>query len=330
MDGSSAPSPTMCETALNSSEAMLIARSQRSRVYKCRCAKEPFQGEYCVKVLNAEGPYLSHQLHVLERIALLQSNSSKHADPFPLAHLVRFGVLPDTGRPNSPSLYLVTRWIEGETLAQLAARWAHDPRGVPLSEALQTLAAVAEALCGLAYEEGSQLFIHQDIKPSNIVITRSASRLHAQFVDFDTAFFLGDSVEAVPFGSYGYAAPECLDRRKGWPSAAADVFSFGVTAHEVLAGHLPHPFPPSVRRKRPFWLSYYHQVDKLSLAETLPADVCELLAACMSLDPAERPSTHDLAKRIRRLAKQHGSAERIPLTQPLGAPLPTPTELPSR
>lgn len=306
----------------------LVGKSRRALVYRCRCATEPFQGEYCVKVLNAEGAYLRHQLHVLERIAGLQSASAECANQLPLARIVRFEVPRGPQYPNPPQLCLVTRWIEGETLAQVAASWARTPQGVPLREALATLAAVAEALASLASVSGCQPLIHQDIKPSNIVLSSNGASPCVQFVDLDTAFFLGDPTDAIPFGSYGYAAPECLERREGWASPAADVFSFGATAHEVLTGSLPHPFVPNPRNGRQFWLSYYRRTDALSPSEYLPADVRELLAACLSLDPQKRPSAPELAKRTRQLAERHNATDYIRPAKPQSAPFPTPLDSP--
>ncbi len=321
-----APAPMLSVPTLVPAATELVAKSQRAHVYKYCSTTEPSKDTYCIKILQAEGAFLRHQLHLLERIARLQASSE--AAPLPLARVARFGVPQGSQYPKPSQLHLVTRWIEGETLAQVASRWARTPQGVPLQEALTMLAAVADALAALASDSGRQPLIHQDIKLSNIVVTNNDTRPRAQFIDLDTAFFLGDPVEAIPFGSFGYAAPECLERREGWPSPAADVFSFGATVHEVLTGSLPHPFVSNPRNGRQFWLTYYRRTDALSPSENLPADVRELLDACLSLDPQMRPSVSELVARIRQLAERHNATEHIRPTSPKSAPLPTPLEPP--
>ncbi|MEI3232054.1 MAG: hypothetical protein V8S24_12995 [Gordonibacter pamelaeae] len=68
------------------------------------------------------------------------------------------------------------------------------------------------------------VLIHQDLKPSNIIMATSPVE-RATVIDLDTAFFLGEPTDAVPCGSYGYTAPEGIMRTPGWENENLDVFS---------------------------------------------------------------------------------------------------------
>ena len=68
-----APAPMLSVPTLVPAATELVAKSQRAHVYKYCSTTEPSKDTYCIKILQAEGAFLRHQLHLLERIARLQA-----------------------------------------------------------------------------------------------------------------------------------------------------------------------------------------------------------------------------------------------------------------
>ncbi len=94
-------------------------------------------------------------------------------------------------------------------------------------------------------------------------------------------------------GTPTYIAPElALDPTKLSP--AADVFSLGVMAFELLVGKLPFAYAPSLARAE--GRSVRPPPALASLRPDLPSDVAETLDACLALEPEKRPTTEKLVR----------------------------------
>lgn len=83
---------------------------------------------------------------------------------------------------------------------------------------------------------------HRDIKPDNLLLTLDAEgHLVMKVSDFGLARLpwglAGSMLTRTPGGTPEYIAPEVL--RGGQFTAAADIFSFGVTIHELFTGIRP-------------------------------------------------------------------------------------------
>ena len=220
----------------------LVSRSSRSSVHVCRFSDMLQSRAYCLKTLRADGRYLEHQRSLLARLvagsrkaaseergagsvasrraANGETASGDTEERGVTAFGARFaatGVLRDSRlRPSHGKwLYLVSAWAEGAPLSRIITQRARERRPLLLADSLSLLLAVATDLHDLERCGGSgAVLIHQDLKPSNIIVSPSPVE-RATVIDLDTAFFLGEPTDAVPCGSYGYTAPEGIMRRPG-------------------------------------------------------------------------------------------------------------------
>ena len=193
--------------------------------------------------------------------------------------------------------YLVMEALEGQTLAtRLLGR---NGRGLPRQEALTIAAAVADGLA-FAHQHG---VVHQDVKPSNIMLTPSGVKL----LDFGIARLrrAGQDLnvtltapvgEGSPSGTLPYMAPEQL---RGEVDARSDLFALGAVLYEMLTGRRAFVADsPSALAAR----ITEHDPPVLPAEVSTPA-LARLVAKCLARDPARRWQTAaDLADELRWLA----------------------------
>jgi tetratricopeptide (TPR) repeat protein len=137
----------------------------------------------------------------------------------------------DGGTTGDGAAWLVTEWIDGETLSARAARGPLD-----LQETLALACRIASALRA-AHERG---VIHRDVKPSNILLPGGAPE-QAKLGDFGVARLLaGESATAsgVVVGTPGYMAPEQA-RGAREIDPRADLFALGCVIYRCLTGSDP-------------------------------------------------------------------------------------------
>jgi serine/threonine-protein kinase len=132
--------------------------------------------------------------------------------------------------------YIVTEFIEGETLRALLVR-----SRVELVRALDIATQTASALAA-AHAAG---IVHRDIKPENIMLRRDG---YVKVLDFGIAKLMpegpapspGMTFETSPgliVGTAHYMSPEQAQGLK--VDERADIWSFGVVLYEMLTGQLP-------------------------------------------------------------------------------------------
>jgi serine/threonine protein kinase/tetratricopeptide (TPR) repeat protein len=134
--------------------------------------------------------------------------------------------------------FIVMEYVEGRTLKEVAG-------GFSIEEAVDIIMQIADALAQ-AHERG---IVHRDIKPSNVIVTpqNRAKVLDFGVAKFDPApldndetasLFSTEFVKTTPgavIGTFAYMSPEQalakdVDHR-------SDIFSLGVVAYELVAGH---------------------------------------------------------------------------------------------
>ncbi len=135
----------------------------------------------------------------------------------------------DRGETDDGAYYIAMEYVAGGDLGDLLKSEGRLPPRRASEIALQ----VAEAL-GAAHERG---VIHRDIKPRNILITRSG---HAKVADFGIARAAEATTISHPgdiLGSVKYMSPE--QATGGAVSPASDLYSLGVVLCEMLTGRVP-------------------------------------------------------------------------------------------
>src|SRR5262249_48215449 len=139
---------------------------------------------------------------------------------------------------------------------------------IPLHECKGYLRGIAKALSATH----SHRRVHRDLKPLNIMVIRSKEippEERIKFLDFGlamriaranlrptnisaTGFSVTDEVNS-PLQSAGtpeYMAPEAYD---GITEFSGDIYSFGVTAYEILTGRRPWDDPPPDGERFIYW-----------------------------------------------------------------------------
>ncbi|HEY6572879.1 MAG TPA: serine/threonine-protein kinase, partial [Candidatus Eisenbacteria bacterium] len=127
--------------------------------------------------------------------------------------------------------YIVMRYLEGGTLKQVQQRG-----GIPRDELLYILQQLSGAL-DYAHRQG---VVHRDLKPSNVMIDKEGN---AFLTDFGIARATGGEKDltgtGLMIGTPGYMAPEQA-RGDSQVDKAADIYSLGVMAFEILTGRQPY------------------------------------------------------------------------------------------
>ncbi len=175
--------------------------------------------------------------------------------------------------------WIVTEWIEGESLAE---RLARGP--LALDETVALALRLSEGL-GAVHARG---MAHRDVKPGNVMLP--AGRLdEAKLVDFGIACgHWGDVAEdGVVMGTAGYMAPERACSR-GEVDARCDVYSLGCLLFECLTGRSAFAVDDDSGWSAVMQLDEAPRVSELVAG--VPPELDELVARMLSAVPEERPA----------------------------------------
>jgi serine/threonine protein kinase len=227
------------------------------------------------------------------------------ADPASVARFVRERTaLVKFRHPNVVTLHDMI--VEGDCLAlvmdlvgggDLDAYRRTGGGTLSLGEALALTTQICEALAA-AHAAG---IVHRDLKPANVLLDAGQVRL----ADFGIARIAGESPATTAGGVIGtvaFMAPEVI--RGEAPTAACDVYAAGITLYELLTGL--RPFSGEVAA-----ILHGHLETVPTRPDGVPGRLWTLMSACLSKDPAARPSAA-----VRR--RKAGDVVRVVRLDPLG------------
>jgi serine/threonine protein kinase len=184
--------------------------------------------------------------------------------------------------------FLVMELLPGESLRR---RLQRDYR-LDLSDALWIARQSLEALAAL-HRSG---FIHGDVKPDNIRLVDDGT---AKLIDLGFAHRHGENAALVRqgylLGTANYLAPE-LCGNDPLADESSDLFSFGVTLYEMLAGRLPYSAGATsqvLKRHR-----CDPPVDVRLFCDGLPAALVTLIERLLSRRPEDRPRARSVVQQL--------------------------------
>ncbi len=198
--------------------------------------------------------------------------------------------------------YLVMEYVDGETLQQRLEKGR-----LPLDQALEYAIQIADAL-DKAHRQG---VVHRDLKPGNIMITKSGTKL----LDFGLAKLKGDAAEVSPLsqmptqdapapltaegtilGTLQYMAPEQLEGKEA--DSRTDIFAFGtvvyemVTAKKAFQGASQASLIGAILRDDPQPMS--------ELQTMTPPSLDHIVTTCLDKDPDMRwQAASDLVRELK-------------------------------
>ena len=250
-----------------------------------RAHDEKLRREVAVKVLHA------HLLAEPESKARLEREARA------VAKLNHDGILQifDYSSEEAASSYIVTEFIDGQTLKQFLAN-----RKLPVPE----LAALIVIELGEALTHAHSLgIIHRDLKPENVMVRKDGV---LKLMDFGVAQVVDlerMTVTGQILGSPAYMAPEVLDGRT--LDFRSDVFSVGVMLYQMATGALPFPGknPHEVLRK----VSEGKFADPRTVNRLVSDQLARVIAKAMGRKPEDRyPTIHAMVEELRAFVADAG------------------------
>ena len=262
----------------------VIGRGGTGAVYRVADTRTP--QEWAIKELwsdNADAESLGLKTQLAAEITML----SKLRHP----NLPRIVDAFETGNRH----YIVMDYIRGRDLKAVL----REMGPLPIDRVVHLGCQLANVLNYMHSQP--QPIIFRDLKPANIMVEADGK---VKLVDFGIArlFAPEASGDTQAFGTPGYAAPEQYGH--GQSDKRTDVYTLGVTLHELLTGHdpgqTPFRFPPVT-----------------SLRPEVPRALEALIAKCVSLHPDDRyPSLQEVLEDLK--------TSLLPEAKP--EPAPTPDE----
>jgi serine/threonine protein kinase len=184
----------------------------------------------------------------------------------------------DVGRTAEGSVYVVSKFIQGRTLAE------HLDERLTADEASRLVATVSRAL----HHAHRKRLVHRDVKPANILIEDATGTPYV--ADFGLAISEEASLaERNIAGTPSYMSPEQVRGEGHRLGGRSDIFSLGVIFYELLTG------------KRPFrcntMMEIFHQVTSAdppsprTLDEAIPPELERICLKALAKRASDRYAT---------------------------------------
>jgi Tol biopolymer transport system component len=223
----------------------------------------------------------------------------------------------DVGESEDRS-YLVMEYLEGESLAD---RLTKGP--LPIDQVLKLGVEVASAL-DAAHRQG---IVHRDIKPGNIMLTKSGAKL----LDFglakpaasEVAAFGGATAQLTEhkpiteqgtvLGTFQYMAPEQVE---GQPAdARTDIFALGAVLYEAATGQ--RAFEGKSRASLIASILDREPPPISTVRPLAPMSLDRVIRACLRKDPNDRVQTaHDLMLQLTWIRESTSTGEGMAAVRP--------------
>ncbi len=214
--------------------------------------------------------------------------------------------------------FLVMEYLEGETLSD---RIGKGPLGY--DQVIRYGVEIADAL-DKAHRQG---VIHRDLKPGNVMITKSGVKL----LDFGLAKIVAPSgkhsplstlathvpssltAEGTILGTFQYMAPEQLEGKDA--DARTDIFALGCVLYEMVTGQ--KAFAGGSQASLISAIMGSHPKPISTLSPTTPRAFDRVVATCLAKDPDERwQSAADVARQLEWTAEDAGTSPSIHPSSP--------------
>jgi Tol biopolymer transport system component/predicted Ser/Thr protein kinase len=209
--------------------------------------------------------------------------------------------------------YLVMEFLEGESLAD---RLLKGP--LPPDQVLRCGIEIADAL-DKAHRQG---VIHRDLKPGNVMLTKSGVKL----VDFGLARFAPpvsglSGISVLPtqagtnltekgtiLGTFQYMAPEQLEGKEA--DARTDIFALGTVLYEMATGQKAFSGPSQATLIAAIIGTQPPPIS--SIQPMIPPALDRVVKTCLAKDPEDRWQTaHDVMLELKWVA-EGGSEAGVP------------------
>lgn len=254
-----------------------------------------------IELLNQGGMgaiYLAEDTRLKRQVAIkffkTNSQSSEDDEAINAQTLQEAQLLARLNHPNIVQIHnvltfgnficIVMEYLKGKTLLQFQQQH--------VTSLTQKLTLLVDICSGIAHAHNQDV-LHCDIKASNILIDQQQTKL----TDFGISKLAvertkeANSIEesAVGYGSLTAMSPEQI---KNEPlDARSDLFSFGLLAFELIAGH--HPFGKGSHQTIAKRIVEGKANDALRLIPKLPSEFALLLNRLLQKDKNKRPSSAD-------------------------------------
>ena len=216
------------------------------------------------------------------------------------------------GQHADRTLYIAMELVRGKSLADIL----EDSSGFDVDRALPLMIQMADAL---AYAH-DQKIIHRDIKPQNVMITRTGRNESVKVLDFGIAKMLDGNAAITRTGTLCgspiFMSPEQWHQVRDI-DGRTDIYSLGCVFYQMMTGRPPHEADTTIG----YMMAHTAQkpapaIDVSHTLSQLPS-LNDVIMRCLETDRADRyPDMYALLDALKECESELSSTRRGPTTTP--------------